>query len=150
MSTPVTIRRATEHDAGAIARLAGELGYAADANIMRRRIQAVLVSPADLLIVAVDSSGAVVGWLQAHGALIVESGFRVEIVGVIVSASYRRQGTGRSLVAAAEDWAKTISAEAVVVRGNVKRVESHSFYPALGYSATKTQVVYRKPFNGGR
>jgi prepilin-type N-terminal cleavage/methylation domain-containing protein len=112
---------------------------------MRSRIRAVLTSAADLLLVAVDSSGNAVGWLQAHAAHIVESGFRVEITGLIVSPAFRRQGIGRALVARAEDWAGTVSAEAVVVRSNAKRVESHSFYPALGYTCTKTQLVYRKP-----
>ena len=37
-----------------------------------------------------------------------------------------------------------IGAEAVVVRSNTKRVESHIFYPALGFTVSKTQSVYRK------
>ena len=51
---------------------------------------------------------------------------------------------GRALVARAEEWAREISAPTVVVRSNAKRVESHEFYPSLGYEAYKTQVVYRK------
>jgi ribosomal protein S18 acetylase RimI-like enzyme len=144
MSTAVSIRRAREDDADSIAMLAGELGYAVHAKIMRSRIQAILASAADLLIVAVDSSSTIVGWLQAHASHNIVSGFRVEIAGLIVSPAFRRRGVGRSLVAKAERWARTISAEAVVVRSNAKRVESHSFYPALGYTSTKTQVVYRK------
>src|SRR5271154_1239286 len=145
MSTTVSIRRAKEADADSIARLAGDLGYDVQTEILRSRIQAILASAADLLIVAVDSSSVVAGWLQAHAAHIVESGFRVEITGLIVSPAARRRGAGRSLVAHAEHWARTLSAEAVVVRSNAKRVESHAFYPALGYTSTKTQVVYRKP-----
>ena len=56
----------------------------------------------------------------------------------------RRQGVGRSLVAQAETWAREISAETVVVRSNARRLESHAFYPSLGYLPSKTQVVYRK------
>ena len=112
---------------------------------MRIRVLAILASTADRLIVAVDSSDAVVGWLQAHTAHKIESGFCVEITGLVVSPAARRRGAGRSLVADIERWARRISAEAVVVRSNIKRVESHSFYPALGFTATKTQTVYRKP-----
>lgn len=104
-----------------------------------------MASSSDLLIVAVDASSTVFGWLQAHAAHIVEFGFRVEITGLIVSPAFRRRGVGRSLVAKAEHWAKTVSAEAVVVRSNAERLESHSFYPALGYTSIKTQMVYRKP-----
>ena len=144
MSTPISIRRAIEDDAKAIASLAGELGYTVDAQVMRIRVGAILASATDLLVVATDTSGSVVGWLQAHAAHVVESGFRVEITGLIISALFRRRGLGRALVAKAEDWARQISAEAVVVRSNVARAESHSFYPALGYTSTKTQMVYRK------
>ncbi len=145
MSRPISIRPANEQDADAVARLANELGYAVPARVMRSRIRTVLASAADLLVVAVDSSGNLAGWLQAHAAHVVESGFRVEITGLIVSPEFRRRGIGRALVARAEDWAATLSAEAVVVRSNAKRVESHSFYPALGYTCAKTQRVYRKP-----
>ena len=146
MNKPVSIRRAAVNDAAPITRLAAELGYATHAETMRHRLEAILASAADLLIVAVDSSNAVVGWLQARVAHIVESGFRAEIVGLIVAPTSRRRGIGRALVLAAEDWAREMSAEAIVVRSNFKRAESQAFYPALGYATTKTQVVYRKPF----
>jgi len=139
-----SVRRAKEEDASVIAELSRTLGYDTTAFVTGKRLRFILRSDADLLIVAEDSQGAVVGWLQAHAAQIVESGFRVEITGLIVSPAQRRRGIGRALVAEAERWAKSISAEAVVVRSNVQREESHVFYPALGYAATKTQNVYRK------
>ena len=127
-----------------MALLNDELGYAAEPEVMRNRMLAILASSADLLIVAVDASGTMAGWLQAHSAHIIESGFRVEIVGLIVSSEFRRRGVGRALVLAAEQWAETVSAKAVVVRSNANRLESHAFYPALGFSPIKTQRVYRK------
>jgi GNAT superfamily N-acetyltransferase len=88
-----------------------------------------------------------VGWLQAHASHVLESGFRVEITGLIVSPEARRQGIGRALVNRAEEWACKLGAKAIVVRSNVHRVESHTFYPALGYDVSKTQTVYRKRLN---
>jgi predicted N-acetyltransferase YhbS len=140
----IVIRLATEKDAEDVARLASSLGYAAHPDQMKRRLHAVLASESDLVIVAVDSNQTVVGWLQAHAAHIVESGFRVEITGLIVSPESRRCGAGKALVAEAERWAIAKSAETIVVRSNIQREESHLFYPALGYTPTKTQRVYRK------
>jgi len=143
-----TVRRALEQDANAIARLSVELGYPATRETMRERIRAISASTADLLVVAADPSGEPVGWLQAHAAQLNESGFRVEIVGLIVATAARRKGIGRSLVAAAERWAKSIRAQAIIVRSNIQRTSSHAFYPALNFSATKTQNVYRKSLPG--
>lgn len=111
---------------------------------MRNRIRAILASSTDALFVATNASGHAAGWLQAHSALVIESGFRLEIVGLVVSPTARRAGVGRALVAAAERWARNIGADIVVVRSNITRTESHAFYPALGYATTKTQRVCKK------
>ena len=97
-----------------------------------------------MVLVGVGDSDAVIGWLQVHAAHVIESGFRVEIAGLIVSPDARRCGVGRALVRRAEEWACKLGAEAIVVRSNVQRIESHAFYPALGYEMTKMQQVYRK------
>ena len=91
-----------------------------------------------------DENGAVIGWLQAHAGSSLESGLRVEIVGLVVTGLARRTGVGRALVAEAERWARSRSADTLVVRSNVRRAESHRFYPALGFSLAKTQHVYSK------
>lgn len=144
MPPSITIRPANEADAPAVAKLAAELGYACEPADMRRRISVLLKSSSDLLIVALIASKEPVGWLQAHAVHVVESGFRVEITGLIVCAGARRLGVGRKLVMRAEEFARSLGAQTLVVRSNVTRVESHRFYPKLGYVATKMQQVYRK------
>jgi predicted N-acetyltransferase YhbS len=138
------IRAAKPADAEAIAILTRELGYPAELKSVRERLRRILGRDDQRVVVAEIPGGAVCGWLQAHSSVAVESGLRVEIVGLIVSEKMRRRGVGRSLVAQAETWAAEISAETVVVRSNTKRVESRIFYPSLGFLPSKTQVVYRK------
>jgi GNAT superfamily N-acetyltransferase len=139
------VRAATEADAAAIAALSRELGYPEETRTIRERLGRILVRDDQRVYVAEGEGGAVCGWLQAHSSDILESGFRVEITGLVVSAQMRRRGVGGRLVAQAETWASEISAGTIVVRSTAKRVESHEFYPALGYLPSKTQVVYRKP-----
>src|SRR5687767_4011452 len=139
-----TIRIANEDDAESIAQLSRTLGYAATRAEMRARLRAALRSENELVVVALDSTGAVVGWTQTHAAHVIESGFRVEITGLVVAPEARRHGVGRALVNHAEEWARKLGAETIVVRSNVQRLESHAFYPALGYEVSKTQKVYRK------
>jgi hypothetical protein len=91
-----TVRPAAERDAVAIARLASELGYHTPPDTTRERIRTITASSADLLLVAVNSSDEPLAWLQAHAAQLIESDFRVEIVGLIVSHTVRRFGIGRA------------------------------------------------------
>jgi len=141
----MTIRDAVSSDSPDIARLTSLLGYAADAEVISCRLARINSRQEHLVIVAVLKE-EIVGWLQVHASVVLESGFRAEIVGLIVSEEFRRCGVGRGLVQRAERWAKEIGAESVVVRSNTKRVESHIFYPALGFTSSKTQSVYRKLF----
>ncbi len=142
ISDRITIRQMAEADAAAVTELATELGYPNEIENIRRRINTIGAS--DLLLVANDSTNKVVGFIQAHRVCIVEVGSRVEILGLVVSSTVRRRGVGRQLIAEVESWAKASGAEAVLVRSNTKRTESHVFYPAMGYKAIKTQAVYEK------
>jgi GNAT superfamily N-acetyltransferase len=146
MAIEFKVRVATESDAAQIAALSRELGYPEEVRTIRERLSRILARGDHRVYVAELGKGrGVCGWLQAHSSDVLESGFRVEITGLVVSGEMRRRGVGRSLVAQAETWAAEISAGTIVVRSNAKRVESHEFYPALGYLPSKTQVVYRKP-----
>ena len=144
MPKGLKVRAATVRDAGPIAVLSGELGYPVDAKTVRERLRRILARDDQRVVVAELRRGRICGWLQAHSSDALESGLRIEIVGLIVADGMRRLGVGRSLVAQAETWAREISAETIVARSNARRVESHAFYPSLGYLPSKTQVVYRK------
>jgi len=142
MSATLRIRRMSETDADVVAELAGELGYPNETEAIRARIRAI--GESDLLLVAVDAGDRAIGFIQAHRVCIIEVGFRVEILGLIVSSSARRSGIARGLIEEAEAWGKRIDADAISVRSNTKRIEAHLFYPALGYKKIKTQAAYEK------
>ena len=144
MSGTLRIRRMAETDTEVVATLARELGYPNEVESICHRIRAISGSDLDLLLVAVDAMDRPIGFIQAHRVCIIEVGFRVEILGLVVSSSARRGGIGRRLIDEAERWAKHIGTEAVSVRSNTKRTEAHLFYAALGYTKIKTQAVYAK------
>jgi len=143
-----TLRPARISDAIAIAALTRELGYPVEDEVMRARLASMLARE-DQRIVVAELDGDVVGWLQVIANEALESGFRAEIVGLVVAARARRRGLGQQLVVNAERWARERGAPALVVRSNLQRIESHAFYLALGYTHTKSQAVYRKPLESG-
>jgi GNAT superfamily N-acetyltransferase len=138
----IKIRPMACNDAMAVTELAAELGYPNEVQDIERRIN--VISNSDLLLVAVDSEDKIIGFIQGHRVWIMEVGFRVEILGLVVSQTARRRGVARKLIAEIERWAENDGAEIISVRTNTKRTESHLFYRALGFTAIKTQSVYEK------
>ena len=151
MTTPPnagpSIRAAELNDAKAIARLSTELGYPNSEEEIRARVERLLQSDAYFLVVA-EQESEVIGWIAAERRLLLESGERAEIVGLIVTENARRVGTGRSLVSAAELWARQHGLVRMAVRSSVSRAESHPFYERLGYVRAKTQHAYLKQLTG--
>jgi len=137
-------RKAISPDSRAIAELTVQLGYSANVSEIGERLAKILPRDDCAVYVAEDDDGMIIGWIQTHASYVLESGFRAEIVGLVVAENARRQGDGRILVRCAEEWAGECDADVIVVRSNTKRRESHLFYPSLGFQPTKTQQVYRK------
>jgi len=148
LSPAFLIRGATEEDAEALGRLSVTLGYGTEREAFPDRLRAILASDSNLVVVAADPTGRVVGWLQAQAVCRLQTGPKVEITGLLVDPEVRRHGVGRRLVAEAERWARGRSVDGMVVRSNVARVDSHRFYPALGFDLSKRQAVYQKDLRG--
>jgi GNAT superfamily N-acetyltransferase len=140
----VRIRPPRPTDAGQLAGLNRELGYAAQSREIVSRIKRVSKSPEHFIAVAEIESG-VIGWVQAEHRFSMETGEKAELVGLVVGTGARRGGVGRLLVQAAEEWAADRGLSSIVVRSNVVRPESHFFYKRIGYAQSKTQHVYAKP-----
>jgi GNAT superfamily N-acetyltransferase len=140
----LTIRSACVADAARLAALSGVLGYAAAAAELGPRLERLLASPRDVVLVAELDGGEVAGWLHGAEQELLESGRRCEILGLVVDPEHRGRGIGRSLVGAVEAWARARGLETIAVRSNVVRTESHPFYERLGYTRAKTQHAYRK------
>lgn len=144
-TTPAFLLRQVEiGDAAEIARLGTELGYPADTNEMLTRLQAALGDESRRVFVAATGNG-LLGWIGVERRSTLETGDKAEIVGLVVDAQARRLGVGQALVEAAEDWARRQGFDALMVRSNAARIESHPFYLKHGYLLRKTQQVYFKP-----
>jgi len=139
-----TLRRARIDDAAELARLSAQLGYPQTADAFERRLRRLLISADHPVIVATDGDATLLGFIAIERRLMLETGERVEIVGLVVDDAARRRGIGQSLVNAALDWAREIGIGEVMVRSNIVRAQAHPFYEREGFQRTKTQHVYLK------
>jgi len=140
----MTIRRATLRDAEQIVRLSKVLGYPVESEVVQRRLNKLLASSTDLVLVAESAQGILTGWIHGFLSQLIESDYRVEIGGLVVDTDSRRQGVGRQLAESLTTWARERGAYEVSVRCRDDRADAHQFYESLGYRCTKTQKVFRK------
>lgn len=139
-----SVRPAIPHDAAAIAGLSGDLGYPAASGDISTRLALLLPEPGQCVRVGCDPSGRVVGWIHAAEQVVLESGRRCEVLGLVVEPAARGAGVGRMLLTEVERWAVLRGLPVVSLRCNVIRVDSHRFYQRAGYVAAKTQTAFRK------
>ena len=66
------------------------------------------------------------------------------ILGIAVSADFRRQGIGSALLKRAEEWARENGAGSVRLNSGESRKKAHEFYRALGYIDDKKQLRFIK------
>jgi GNAT superfamily N-acetyltransferase len=104
-----------------------------------------LIAQDDALLVVADEAGRPVGYLLAfdHHALFA-NGRVAWIEEIAVQADRRRQGIGRQLMQAFEQWAQARGA----VQAALATRRSADFYAALGYEASAT--YFRKALSRHR
>lgn len=139
-----TIRLARLHDADALADLNTQLGYPADAPTIVHRLEPILASPNDAMLVAVDEADRPIGWLHVGVELALEDSDAGGIRGLVVDEGRRSEGVGRALLERAEAWARERGVSVVQVRSRVTRERAHGFYERAGYERIKTSYVFRK------
>jgi GNAT superfamily N-acetyltransferase len=124
-SDQLAIRTVSTADASRIAALITQLGYPA--------------SPADisdrLAYWQAESAGQVIGCLSLHAIPYLErTGRWARIESLVIDEAGRGTGTGRALVAAAEDAARRWNCLAVEVTSSRARADAHAFYQRMGYA----------------
>lgn len=147
MSPNITVRRASLNDLNSILSLAEQLGYPTSPEAMTGRMNNILADPEKVIFVADPGNGKPAGYIQASLHVSLEVDALVEIDGLVVSQDHRKQGIGGALIAAVEEWARSLGILTVRLHTNIIREEAHRFYKNLGFAINKTQysMVKRLP-----
>jgi GNAT superfamily N-acetyltransferase len=126
-----TIRRATYQDADVISQLLGQLGYPAGAADIDRRLR--LLDKSDNAILVAEANGKVVGVTALHRMNVLHAALPVGyIIAFVVAEGARGAGAGRTLLSAAEQWARDAGCDKLTVTSAEHRDDAHKFYPACG------------------
>ena len=140
----VTIRPARLDDAEELADLTTQLGYPADAAVIIQRLEPILTSANDAVLVAADEADRPIGWVHVAVQLALEHSDLGDLGGLVVGEGHRSAGVGRTLLEHAEAWARERGVSVLQVRSRVARERAHAFYERSGYERIKTSHVFHK------
>jgi GNAT superfamily N-acetyltransferase len=138
-----TVRRARLDDAPRIGELLGQLGYPADLGHVQQRLTAGAESTGDAVLVA-EVEDRVMGVASLHTFdLFHQSGRIGRITSFVVDASVRGGGVGKLLVAAADEFFRSVGCIRAEVTSGDHRPDAHAFYQANGYALDERRFLKR-------
>lgn len=144
---PVKIRQATTSDIPAMNELfRKDLGYEeCTMEIVEKQFagldnsrEAVFVAEAE------DDSSHIAGVIHVEKYNVLYFPTMANILGIAVSADFRRQGIGSALLKRAEEWASENGASSMRLNSGESRKQAHEFYRDQGYIDDKKQLRFIK------
>lgn len=132
----MAIRSARDSDASGVAVLLGELGYPASAEQVLNRLS-VLLPRDDYAVLVAHVGEDLLGLGCVHVLPVLHSDEPLGLLtALVVTASARKSGVGRSLVEGLEDFARSCGCRRILVTTANQRAAAHAFYERLGYAFT--------------
>jgi GNAT superfamily N-acetyltransferase len=133
VTEPLRIREVRASDASGLTGLLDQLGYPSPADEIGRRLLALAQFPLAKAWLAEDA--AVVGLVTCHMFPSIHATAPVAwITTLVVDVGHRGRGIGRSLLEAAESWARTQGAVRISLTAGSQRDGAHAFYSRVGFA----------------
>jgi ribosomal protein S18 acetylase RimI-like enzyme len=137
----ITIRTMKPEDAAVVNVLSAQLGYENTITETIERIQYLLQSEHDRLLIALWENN-IAGWIHAFKTTRIEAGNYIEIAALVVDEKYRGKKIGEQLTNAIKEWSQQQGYGKIVVRSNVLRNRAHHFYLTYGFTEVKEHKIF--------
>lgn len=137
------VRRGCVRDAVEIAACMHSLGYGTTPEAVAIHLAHFKESPRDIVLVCAEIS-SLTGVVSAHAIPVFhQPGELVRITALSVRRGRERQGIGRCLIRAIENWAIARGAARMEVTSGDHRDGAHCFYQAMGYGMDARRFIKR-------
>jgi GNAT superfamily N-acetyltransferase len=133
----------TAADIPAAQELLSQLGYPLDGNEVRRRYGAIAAAGDHALMVA-QQTGRVIALCHVYARPALDKPVEAIVQALVVDQTSRGTGVGKTLMMAAETWARDRGFTSVALASSVARAQAHAFYEAIGYDRAATSHLFRK------
>ena len=142
----IIIREGTIQDCADIVLLnKSEMGYDYSVVDTRKKLEQLLNDCNHKIYVAIVD-GKVSGYIHANNHDLLYAPHLKNIMGIAVSASFKKNGIGKMLLSKVEEWARDTGAYGVRLVSGATRIGAHAFYIQCGYSGNKDQKNFKKMF----
>jgi GNAT superfamily N-acetyltransferase len=142
-STKIFIREAEPADIVALTELMSELGYNTTPNEMKTRFENIQKHQDYKTFIATYETEilGMVGLSKNYSYE--QNGIYVRVLALVTRSSFRQKGIGKKLMDAAENWARKIGADKVLLNcGNrEERAIAQLFYKKIGYQIRSSGFV---------
>lgn len=147
------VRLAQPRDLRALAQLLAALWPESPVEEHARELELILAGKAPgtlplVIFVAEDQDGALIGFLECGLRSHADSCNPSHAVGYVegwyVAEEHRRRGIGKSLLAAAEEWARSLGCVEMASDAVMDNVLSQDVHQRLGFEIVERSVLFRK------
>lgn len=139
----IQIRTISSADADAVGILCSEeMGYPCQAAFVADKIKQLDAEREAVFVAFVDDTAVGFIHVEKYDVLYFET--MANILGLAVCARYQKQGIGKKLIYAAEEWAAAHGIKAMRLNSGMTRTDAHGFYRHLGYDSEKEQIRFEK------
>ncbi|MDE6148798.1 MAG: GNAT family N-acetyltransferase [Ruminococcus sp.] len=143
----ISVRKAIFSDAQSICNInKNSLGYDYPLKNTKEQIKKILTDDKTILLVSVVEDNIVTGYIEASIYDTAYSGTYVNIMALAVDGKHQKNGCGKMLLTAVEDWAKNNNAVGIRLESSTFRTEAHKFYEACGYECLKEHKNFKRIF----
>ena len=139
----IKIRIISTDDANEICTICGEdLGYPCDFSLVVEKIKKLNSDREAVFVALIDE--IVVGFIHVEKYDVLYFETMANILGLAVKSEYRKNGIGKQLINAAEEWAVKNNIKYMRLNSGISRTDAHNFYRHLGYNSEKEQIRFEK------
>lgn len=150
MNANYRVRKGTSHDIEALIALLKvlfsiEADFSFNETKQRRGLKMMLSYPACHCVMVAEVDGKVVGMCTAQ--LLVstaEGGAAALIEDMVVEQTYRKQGIGKALLIAIEQWAVSRGAKRLELLADIENTPALDFYQKMNWKRTQLICLHKK------
>lgn len=137
------IRKIELKDAGELCKICSEeMGYECAPALVKSKIEKLDSKREDVFVVEEESQLLGFIHVERYDVLYFES--MANILGLAVKKDFQKQGLGKALLLAAENWAQKNGIYLMRLNSGINRIDAHGFYEHLGYVSEKEQKRFLK------